>query len=303
MIPAELKKTLEHQQYRIVGRHSAVKICHWTKKSIKDEGYCYKQRFYGIQSHRCLQMTPAVAWCTSQCVYCWRATDYLLSRELDDVDEPSTIIDNAIKQQRTLLTGFGGIPDRINPKKYEEAQNPNQVAISLGGEPVIYPLLSELIEEFHQRNFTTFLVTNGTLPEKLESLDTLPTQLYVSLDAPTEEIYKKLDRPMLKNAWQNVKKTMELFPSLNTKKVVRLTMVRGWNMLEHGKYAKLIAMAEPDFVEVKAFMLVGGSRERLKIENMPTHDEIRTFADKLSQELSYNIKDEKEDSRVVLLEK
>ncbi|RLE41207.1 4-demethylwyosine synthase TYW1, partial [Candidatus Woesearchaeota archaeon] len=55
MIPDELRKVLEKQQYAFIGRHSAIKICYWTKKSLLDEGVCYKQQFYGIKSHRCCQ--------------------------------------------------------------------------------------------------------------------------------------------------------------------------------------------------------------------------------------------------------
>ncbi|MDD5111641.1 MAG: 4-demethylwyosine synthase TYW1, partial [Candidatus Altiarchaeota archaeon] len=72
----DIRPLLEKQRYKTAGSHSAVKLCHWAKKSILNEGYCYKQQFYGIQSHRCLQMTPAVAWCTHKCVFCWRMTEY-----------------------------------------------------------------------------------------------------------------------------------------------------------------------------------------------------------------------------------
>ena len=45
----EYKEALEKASYEIVGNHSAVEICGWTKKSIKgSEGGCYKQKFYGI---------------------------------------------------------------------------------------------------------------------------------------------------------------------------------------------------------------------------------------------------------------
>ena len=33
MIPYETKKVLEKQHYSIIGKHSAVQICRWTKKS------------------------------------------------------------------------------------------------------------------------------------------------------------------------------------------------------------------------------------------------------------------------------
>jgi len=220
---------------------------------------------------------------------------------LERFDDPSKIVENSIMAQRQLLSGYGGIPDRINKKKFEEAQNPNQVAISLSGEPTIYPRISDLIEEFNRRDFTTFLVTNGTLPERLESLDPLPTQLYLSLDAPDEEIYKRVCNPIIPDGWRKINETLNLFPSLNTRRVIRLTAVKGLNMVGVEKYSNLIRIAEPDFVEVKAYMFLGGSRRRLTLENMPSFDDVRRFSEELSEELGYGIKDQKEDSRVVLL--
>jgi len=57
----------------------------------------------------------------------------------------------------------------------------------------------------------------------------------------------------------------------------------------------------PNFVEVKAFMSVGGARKRLPYEAMPMHSEIKEFAEQLEKNSSYRIRDEKSDSRVVLL--
>ena len=71
MIPEEIRKSMVRQHYKIIGNHSAVKICTWLKKSMRDEGFCYKQKFYGIQSHRCLQMTPWIL-CPNRCLFCWR---------------------------------------------------------------------------------------------------------------------------------------------------------------------------------------------------------------------------------------
>ena len=67
------------------------------------------------------------------------------------------------------------------------------------------------------------------------------------------------------------------------------------------EYAELIEKASPDFVEAKAFMPVGGAQERLPYESMPRHSEIKDFAKQLEKNSSYKIKNEKEDSRVVLL--
>ena len=303
MIPKDIKKRLINQHYHIVGKHSAVKVCHWTKKSILDEGFCYKQNFYGIQSHRCLQMSPSVIWCTHRCIYCWRYIDNKIGYELREIDTPEYIVKNSINAQAILLSGYGGIPDRINWKKYDESKEPNQAAISLSGEPMVYPRISELIGEFHKRGFTTFLVTNGTLPERIECLEELPTQLYLSLNAPDDKIYKGVCRPLINNGWDRINKTIDLFPSIDTRRVIRITMIRNWNMFNPEGYGRLVERAEPDFVEVKAYMFVGESRKRLNLEDMPSFGDIEEFSQKLSDEIGYRIKDSKEDSRVVLLSK
>src|SRR5438445_10778571 len=38
-----------------VSDHGTVELCHWTKKSFKNEGDCYKMKFYGITTHRCME--------------------------------------------------------------------------------------------------------------------------------------------------------------------------------------------------------------------------------------------------------
>ncbi len=297
----ETKRILEKQGYAIVGKHSAVKLCHWLRESLLRNRFCYKQQFYGIKTHRCLQMSPAVNNCTQNCLFCWRFQGFN-EVFLKEIDEPEFIVEESIKQQRRLITGYKG-DERVDIKKWEEAMNPKHVAISLIGEPTLYPRLGELIEEYHKRGFTTFLVTNGTMPEVLENLNPLPTQLYVTVAAPNEDIYKKLLVPLIKNGWQRLMKTLELLPSLNTRTVIRHTLVKGWNMEQIKDYAKLDEMAEPWFIEPKAYVFVGYSRERLNIGNMPSHDEIRKFSNELSLETGYSYVDEKEDSRVVLLSK
>jgi len=303
MIPSDLKSLLAKQHYKLAGGHSAVKVCMWTKRSIEGRGFCYKQKFYGIESHRCLQMTPAVSWCTHRCLFCWRNTEYTLGQSLPGCDEPSLIIDECVRQHRLLLSGFGGTK-KADKRMLCEAMSPRHAAISLSGEPTIYPKIDDLIGEFHRRNFTTYLVTNGTFPEKIESLSNLPTQLYLSLDAPNEDVYKRTDLPLIRDGWQRINRTLGLFPSLGTRKVVRLTLVRDLNATDIKGYAKLISKAEPDYVEVKSFMFVGGSRVRdLSLDRMLKMGEIMDFSEKLAQEMGYTVKDSKADSRVALLSK
>lgn len=67
-------------------------------------------------------------------------------------------------------------------------------------------------------------------------------------------------------------------------------------------YGELIKKANPDFVEIKAYMFVGSSRERLTLDNMPRFDEVKEFAKKIGDTCGKEIVNESEVSRVVLLE-
>jgi len=304
----KILKRLQKAGYKIIGKHSAVKLCLWTRKSIRtgEKEFCYKQKFYkdiGIKSHRCLQMTPCLPFCTLRCAFCWRDTSITYPKWIGKIYEPEEIIEKSIKAQRELLSGLGGVSH--SEKHLKEAMNPFHAAISLAGEPTIYERLSQLIEVFHKRNMKTLLVTNGTLPERLETLETLPTQLYVSLCSNSKEMMKKVQKPLIPDAWEKLNQTLELFPNLKTRRVIRLTMVKNLNMFEPEKYAKLIERALPDFIEVKAGMAVGFARlqNRIKYEDMASHNEIKEFAEKIANSINYKIKDEKRDSRVVLLSK
>jgi len=303
----EHKEAFEHMHYEVVGRHSAVEICSWTKKSLLDEGVCYKQKFYGINCHRCCQMSPAAGWCDQKCIFCWRPHELNEGTRMDnDVDDPKEIVDGCIKAQRKKLSGFGG-NEKVNRKKFEEAQEPMHFAISLTGEPTLYPRLPELIKELHSRGKTTFLVTNGQHPEMLEKLkeeNALPTQLYVSVDAPNKELHKKVDVPLNPDAWERLNKTIELLPKLNCRKVFRITLIKGVNDCCIPEYARLIKKAgEGLMVEVKAYMFIGYSRKRMKKENMPRHEDIMNFASKLADELGWKIIDQSKPSRVALIMK
>lgn len=293
---------LQKMGYRFVGNkgHAATKICHWTKKSILDEGECYKQKFYGIKSHRCLQMSPSIPFCHQKCLFCWRDLSVTKTEWKGEYDEPGEIIDGCITAQKNLLCGFFG-NEKANKKKLEELQKPNNAAISLAGEPMLYPKIDDLIEEFHKRNFTTFLVSNGMTPDKLKNLENEPTQLYISLDAPDKETFLKLCNPQIENGWNNLNNSLELLSSFNSRKVIRMTCVKDFNMHSIKKYAELIKKSNPDFVEIKAYMFVGYSRKRLQWENMPSNKEIYEFAQLIAEACDMEVKDKSYESRVVLL--
>ena len=303
MIPEELESLLKKQHYLLVGenKHSAVQICNWTKQSIRGKDVCYKEKFYGIKSHRCCQMTPAIEFCQHKCVFCWRAIEHNQGIKIPKIDNPKEIIDECMKAQKKLLAGFGGSKD-ADKKKFQEAQTPNQFAISLSGEPTIYKKLPELLDELKKRDITSFVVSNGENPDMLKKIN--PTQLYVSMIAPNEALFKKISNSCYKDCWKRYLTTLKLLKqkSKTTRTVLRMTLIKWVNMIEHENYAKLIQMAQPDFIEIKSYMHVGFSQKRLKRENMPLHEEVNQFAQELLKFLpDYRIIDEKENSRVVLL--
>lgn len=91
--------------------------------------------------------------------------------------------------------------------------------------------------------------------------------------------------------------------SFSCKKVIRLTLVKDWNMKNVEEYVRLIKKAGADFVEVKAYMWVGESQKRLPQDAMPLHKEVKDFARKLNKYLHYKVTGEDATSRVVLLAK
>ena len=299
----KLQSLLKKQRYHIVGNHSAVKICEWTKKSIKAQDFCYKQKFYGIRSHLCAQVSVSLGFCQNTCVFCWREMEYTLGIRMKEYDPPDEIIGGWIVGQRKQLSGFGGY-EGTDMKRLEEAREPMHFAISLAGDALIYPKLNEIIRKLHDMGKTTFIVTNGMLPDKIRILEP-PTQLYISVDAPNRELFKKIDRPLYKDGWERLLDSLKALKMLkkNTRTTLRFTLIKGMNMEDAEGWADSIRIAEPLFVEAKAYMFVGSSRQRLSIENMPRHHEVKEFAKKVGDLCGYRIIDEKENSRVVLLAK
>jgi tRNA wybutosine-synthesizing protein 1 len=250
-------------------------------------------------------MSPSLYYCTQQCLFCWRAQSGDLQVTWDEmkipkIDSPEEIVQGCFKAQEKILTGYKGNP-KTNWRKFQEALIPKHVAISLTGEPTLYEPLGELIRTFHQKGLTTFLVSNGTIPRKLSKLTQEPTQLYISLCAPNEQIYKRVCRPEFPGAWTKLNETLDLLQSFDCPTVLRMTLVKEHNMSSVEEYAKLVEKANPTYIEAKAYMHIGFSHLRLGFDHMPMHDEVRKFAEELAQKSGYKILNEAPESRVVLL--
>lgn len=221
---------------------------------------------------------------------------------ISDEDDPEFILEESIKAHKRLLTGFKGNP-KVSKEKWEESQDPKHIAISLTGEPTLYSRLGEFIALARKRGISTFLVTNGTLPMVLEKLDPMPTQLYVSVAGPNKQIFNEVLNPAIGNAWENFNRTLELLPSLDTRKVIRHTLVKDINFPFLEEYTGLDRKADVDFIESKGYVHVGQSIARLSQDNMPSHDSIVEFSKSLAKNLGYIYTAERRESRVALISK
>ena len=314
-----VRHEFEKKEYGIVGNHSGVQICSWNKKALRGEGVCYKQKFYGIDCAKCAQMAPTIAWCQNNCIFCWRPMEWMKENpEEMEVDAPELIIKETIEQRKKLLSGFGG-NKKVNQKFFKEALEPNHWAISLSGEPTTYSKLDKLVLKLRENNTKSiFIVTNGQNPKMLKKLQknhALPTQLYLSISASNKKMFDKVDRTYDKNGWEIFNETINLFPKLNCRKILRLTLIKAFNDGYDEKtdkinqetlkeYAELIEKSKTDFLEIKAYMFLGFSRKRLKENNMPLHTYVKKWGKELEQYLpNYKYIDEQKESRIILLKR
>jgi tRNA wybutosine-synthesizing protein 1 len=289
-------KALRSQGYQFFSPDSsaAVKPCLWCKKALKGGEMCYKHQFYGVESHRCVQMTPTLR-CNHRCLFCWRSFEHEYPGERDCT--PDEIVAGIPGLQKRALSGYKVSPS-VTRERFSEALDPRHVAISLSGEPTLYPFLPELIDLLTLRGYSTFLVSNGTNPWVLEKCR--PFQLYVSLPAPDHASYLKICRP-LEDAWERIRGSLSLLESRRS--AVRITLVQGLNDRMPDRYGALLQESGARFVEVKGYMYLGYSRKRLNREHMPEHDRVKGFAAEIGHFCDYSITSENPASRVVLLER
>jgi tRNA wybutosine-synthesizing protein 1 len=294
-----------------VSDHSTVELCHWTKKSFKNEGDCYKHKFYGISTHQCMEFSPAGMYCENRCVYCWRPMEFYdsLKMEPEKVAEPEDVLKKLIEERRKLIMGYYG-DARNDKQKLDESLLPSHYAISLTGEPTMYPKLPELIKYLKSLEATksVFLVTNGQEPDMISRLakeNALPTQLYLSTNAVDYESFMRINRPRYQDSWERWNTTLGMLKKLETRTVLRITLIRDYNTNEEmiPAFASMIKKSSPHFIEVKSYMHIGRSTNRLEREQMLEIDEVRYFASELAkQSKMFSVMDESLISRIVVLQ-
>lgn len=311
-IKGKTEEELRKKQYGIYN-HSAVQVCAWTKKSLTGKGECYKSKFYNVPCHSCMEFSPMAIGCSQNCIFCWRPMELMKIANVEEkeVDNPEEIYRNLLEERKKLLSGFWG-NEEVSKELLKDSIEPRHYAISLSGEPTLYPKLGELIKflKSFEKTGSVFLVTNGQeeefFEECLNNPEFLPTQFYVSLSSPNEEIFKEINRSVHKEGWKKFLQNIERFSKFDTRKVLRFTIIKGINDKdEHIKdYRELIKMSNADFIEVKAYMHLGESQKRLSKENMPDYEYIEEFSNKLLEDLeNYEIVDGMWTSRICLLKR
>lgn len=282
-------KSLTKQGYTIVGSHSGVKICRWTKSALRGRGSCYKFAFYGIKSHLCMETTPSLA-CSNKCVFCWRhGTNPVAKLNWRwEVDPPEQVMAGALEGHYQKIKQLRGVPG-IQMDRFEEAFRVRHCALSLVGEPIFYPHINEFVGMLHQKHISSFLVCNAQHPDALARLAKV-TQLYVSIDAPTKQDLKKVDRPLNSDFWERLMSCLDILRTIQShqRTVFRLTLVKGFNMEDIESYADMVERARPSQIEIKGATFCGssnGNGNPLTMQNIPFYEECKTFVENLNQEL------------------
>uniref|UniRef100_A0A665U164 S-adenosyl-L-methionine-dependent tRNA 4-demethylwyosine synthase TYW1 n=1 Tax=Echeneis naucrates TaxID=173247 RepID=A0A665U164_ECHNA len=288
-------------RYKLIGSHSGVKLCRWTKSMLRGRGGCYKHTFYGIESHRCMETTPSLA-CANKCVFCWRHHTNPVGTEWHwKMDPAEKILQDSLEKHQNMIRQFRGVPG-VRPERYEEGLAVKHCALSLVGEPIMYPEINTFIRLLHSHQISSFLVTNAQFPQEIRNLVPV-TQLYVSVDASTKDSLKKIDRPLFKDFWPRFLDSLKALGEKRQRTVYRLTLVKAWNVEEMQAYSELIAMGQPDFIEVKGVTYCGeSSASNLTMANVPWHQEVVAFVQQLAGMLpQYEIACEHEHSNCLLI--
>ncbi|KAE9371295.1 hypothetical protein N431DRAFT_340761 [Stipitochalara longipes BDJ] len=281
---------LTKQGYSIIGSHSGVKICRWTKSALRGRGSCYKYSFYGIASHQCMETTPSLS-CSNKCVFCWRhGTNPVGTTWRWVVDPPDMIFAGVKAGHYQKIKMMRGVPG-VRAERFAEAMRIRHCALSLVGEPIFYPHINEFTAMLHAEHISSFLVCNAQHPDQLATLKPV-TQLYVSIDASNKESLRKIDRPLHRDFWERFNRCLEILRErrFEQRTVFRLTLVKGFNIEDEAEgYAALVEKGLPCFVEVKGVTYCGTSSSAgagLTMQNVPFYEEVCAFVEALNLALA-----------------
>jgi len=159
-----------------------------------------------------IDLSPALKQCNFDCLYCELAPSATLNAQIDTI-EVKTIID----ELKTHLN------DKIDV-----------ITLTANGEPTLYPHLDKLIDEIDKiKNITqTLILTNSAtlVDERVFNSLLKLDQVKLSLDAISEDIFKKIDRPHDSIKIENiVQKVIEFSNIFKGKLYIEILFVYGIN--------------------------------------------------------------------------
>lgn len=248
-----------------------------------------------------METTPSLA-CANKCVFCWRHHSNPVGTEWRwKMESAEFILKGALESHYKMINEFKGVPG-VLPDKLEEGMQAKHCALSLVGEPIMYPEINKFVKLLHQEKISSFLVTNAQFPDAIRDMEPC-TQLYVSIDASTKDSLKKIDRPLFKDFWERFLASLHELKKKGQRTVYRLTLVKGWNAEEMDNYAKLVEIGQPDLIEIKGVTYCGSSKaSTLTMENVPWHTEVVKFVSDLVDRIpEYEIASEHEHSNCILV--
>lgn len=200
------------------------------------------------------------------------------------VDNPEMILENGIANHRKMINEMRGVPG-VLPERLTEANTVRHCALSLVGEPIMYPHINQFVKLLHEENISSFLVTNAQFPDRIRDMDPV-CQLYVSIDASTQESLKAVDRPLFPDFWERFIGSLEALKGKLQRTVYRMTLVKTFNMKEVVEYAKLVRIARPTFIEIKGMTFCGkNNASGITLRDVPLHQEVKAFGEQLCQYL------------------
>ncbi len=143
-----------------------------------------------------VDLSPALKQCNFDCLYCELA--------------PTPTMD---KQINTVTVEF-----IINELKEHLDQDIDVITLTANGEPTLYSHLDELIDEIDKIKDTTetLILTNSATLVNKNIFDTLLKldQVKLSLDAISEDVFKKIDRPHSNIIIKDVVKKVQEFSKI-----------------------------------------------------------------------------------------
>jgi len=82
------------------------------------------------------------------------------------MDEPEMIIEGALANHYKMINEFRGVPG-VSAERIKEGLRARHCALSLVGEPIMYPKINRFLNLLHEKEISSFLVTNAQFPDAI----------------------------------------------------------------------------------------------------------------------------------------